>query len=128
MLTHLDGFEQKAATNIIVPQRDYLLVKPRQAQRTVSGIEIVKGQMRKGEETVSLFFSEVVAAGQDYINGNGILVEMRYKPGDIVVHHPGAVSPIAVAGKDYGLVNSNAVLAVVENFSEVIDVLGGEND
>ena len=110
--------------NVIKPQREYLLVKPRQAQRTVSGLEIVKGQIKKGgEETVSLFFSEVIAAGQDFVNGNGVRMEMRYKPGDIVVHHPGAVQPIAMGGKDLGLVNSNAVLAVIENFSEVIDVL-----
>ena len=111
-----------------IPQRDYILASPKSANITKSGLHLVKGQIQGGQEVATMVFAEVVAASAGFRNENGVDIWMPFATGDHIAYHPSAAQEIHDGKERFHLVKLNAVLCRVENFSEVIDVLGEDSN
>lgn len=110
------------------PQRDYFLVEPVAVQQTSSGLVLVKGEMKESDKVPTLVFGRVVEPAPGFLNENGVEISTHIIAGDVVAFHPNAMSPASDGtSKKLALVKLNAILAVVEGFSETLDVLGGES-
>lgn len=109
------------------PQRDHFLVEAVAVQQTKSGLQLVKGEMRKDDGVPTLVFGRVIEPAPGFVNENGVMISTRIKAGDVVAFSPSAMQPASDnTSKKLAFVKLNAIIAVVEGFSETIDVLGGE--
>lgn len=108
----------------IIPQRDYLLVKVVSANMTKSGLHLVQGEVKGGESVPVMLFAEVVAVSDGFINDNGVAIHVGFQPGDHVAFLPGHGASIHDGKDGFMLVKVPSILARIEGFSEVLDVLG----
>ena len=110
-----------------IPQRDYILASPKSANITKSGLHLVKGQMQGGQEVATMVFAEVIAVAAGFRNENGVDIHVPFGPGEHIAYHPSAAQEISDGKQRFHLIKLNAVLCRVEDFSEVIDVLGEDS-
>ncbi len=93
----------------IKPLGDRVLIEPvEREEKTESGIVIPDSAKEKPQE------GRVIATGEGKTLDNGDVVEPAVNEGDIVIHANYAGTEINHKGKDYLIVNSDDILAIVE--------------
>lgn len=85
-----------------------LLEKTEVEKKTLSGIILTESQKEKPST------GTVVAVGPGKVDDHGALVEVGVKVGDVVIYKQYATTDIKDNGKDYLIVESKDILAIVK--------------
>ncbi len=91
----------------IKPLNDSVLIQPLAEKKTPSGIVIPETAKEKPQE------GKVVAVGSGRVE-NGELIKPEVKKGDKVIYKKWGGSEIKIEGKEYLIVKSEDILAVLE--------------
>ncbi|MEK7611558.1 MAG: co-chaperone GroES [Patescibacteria group bacterium] len=95
--------------NKVRPLQDNILLEPlEKEQKTASGIYIPDTAKEKPQEGL------VVEVGAGKINEDGKIVPIEVKKGDRVLYKKWGGNEIKVDGKEYLIVKSEDILAVIE--------------
>lgn len=95
--------------NKIKPLADYLLIEPIEGETKLpSGIVIPDSAKEKPQE------GKVIAHGPGRRDGEGNIVPMGIKTGDVVMYKKWGGTEIKVEGKDLLLVKEEDLLAIIE--------------
>lgn len=93
---------------------DRVILETKKLDETVTAVGLIlqNNEQDRNNEAV------VVAVGEGYLTPKGVRLEMPVKVGDRVAYNPMAVQEMKYQGKDYLVIFSKDILAIIEETND----------